>query len=77
MSAGVELSLIGAAVVVVLLVLGYRLVRRDSGIRVTRLGVFVERERFEDVDGRDDGEPDGEITREWPASPGSTPPHDR
>jgi hypothetical protein len=37
-----------AVVAIVALVLGARLLRRDSSIRVTRLGWFVERERFPD-----------------------------
>lgn len=68
MSNDVAFSLIGGAILVVALVLCYRLVRRDLGIRLTRLGVFVERERYDDED-----EPPGddEKTAEfrWPKPP--------
>jgi hypothetical protein len=56
-------ALLGAAVLALALVLAFRLIRRDSGIRITRLGVFVERERFDD-------EPvDDDPTQEWPQRP--------
>lgn len=58
---------IAAVVLVVLLVLAYRLLRRDSGIRITRLGVFVERERFDDdQDELRDDWPRGDDTVELP-----------
>lgn len=48
-----------ALVVLVVAVIIARLLRRDSGVRVARLGVFVERERFVDPD----TEP---FERHWP-----------
>jgi hypothetical protein len=57
MSEVVELSLVGAVVVALLAVLAYWLVRRDRGIKVTRLGVFVERERYGPPPDGDDDQP--------------------
>jgi hypothetical protein len=53
--------LAGAALLALTLVLVYRIVRRDRGVRITRLGVFVERERYED-------EPEPEPPPVWPGS---------
>jgi hypothetical protein len=47
-----------AVVVLVLLVLGYRIIRGESLIYRTRLGVFVERDRYEEREGP--GEPAAE-----------------
>ena len=63
MSQNVEFSLIGAAVLALALILLFRLVRGDHGIRVSRLGVFIQRERFPA-----DQDDDPDDTREWPAS---------
>jgi hypothetical protein len=41
---------IAAVIVLVLLVLGYRIIRGESLVHRTRLGVFVERDRYPDED---------------------------
>jgi hypothetical protein len=56
--AGVTAASVLAALAIVLV---YRIVRRDRGIRVTRLGVFVERERYDD-------EQPPEPPPEWPGT---------
>lgn len=54
-----------AAVVIVVAVLIYRVVRREPFDRIVRLGMFIERQRYE----RPDGEPEEETkteVKEWP-----------
>jgi hypothetical protein len=65
----VALGLMGAVLLALALYLAFRLIRRDSGIRVTRLGVFVERERFHDVHDVMEGQ-EGDETKEWPLGGG-------
>ncbi|HEX3454193.1 MAG TPA: hypothetical protein VHS03_06170 [Gaiellaceae bacterium] len=45
---GLGVVIVLAVVAIVAMIIVARLLRRDSMIRVTRLGWFVERERFED-----------------------------
>jgi hypothetical protein len=61
---------IGAAVVVVLAILLYRLLRREPLDRVARLGVFIERRRFGNGDEEaDDDRPGEDDTQVWPRQP--------
>ena len=57
-----------AVVVVVLAVLVYLLLRRDPGVRLSRFGVFVERERVDDEPDVDAGAVDDDEapTATWP-----------
>jgi hypothetical protein len=57
---GLTALIILAVVVVVAMILGYRAVRGEPRTHRTRLGVFVERDKFEDDDENDD------VTRSWP-----------
>jgi hypothetical protein len=53
--------LLVCAAVVVVAVLAFRLLNRDPGVRRTRFGVFVERDRYPD-----DEQEEEEVTRQWP-----------
>lgn len=59
---GFAALLIVVTAAVVVIVLGYRILRGESLIHRTRLGVFVERDRYEEPD--EPGEPAAEDTRE-------------
>jgi hypothetical protein len=39
-----------ASAIVIVIILGYRIIRGESLIHRTRLGIFVERDRFEEPD---------------------------
>jgi hypothetical protein len=56
---GFAALLIVVTAAVVVIVLGYRILRGESLIHRTRLGVFVERDRYEETE-----EPVGEDTQE-------------
>ena len=59
---GFAALLIVVTAAVVVIVLGYRILRGESLIHRTRLGVFVERDRYEEPE--EPGEPASEDTRE-------------
>jgi hypothetical protein len=63
---GYELAAVGiaAGLILALAILTVWAIRPDTGIRITRVGWFVERERFPEL-----GE-DGEATQQWPRPPG-------
>jgi hypothetical protein len=62
---GYELAAVGiaAGLVLALAILTVWAIRPDTGIRITRVGWFIERERFP-VDGEAD-----EATQRWPRPP--------
>jgi hypothetical protein len=61
----VAYALIGATVLVIALVLVFWSVRRNIGVRMTRLGVFIERELFDKEPDREPEQPP-EVTDTWP-----------
>lgn len=68
MSNEVAYALIGAIVLVVALILVFWTVRRNVGVRQTRLGVFIERELF-DREPEPPELPSDTVEKPWPLPP--------
>jgi hypothetical protein len=62
---GLAATIVVACVLVVAVVLGYMIIRGETRIQRTRLGIFVERDKFDEPDAIDPVDPSEADTRVW------------
>ena len=63
---GLAATVVVSCVIVIAVILAYMVVRGETRIQRTRLGVFVERDKFEEEPPDDDDHTLGSQEKEWP-----------